>query len=93
MPTAFIFRTPSQAPNATAFVGNLPFTVNDEKLAELFNGYSVVSAKVITQHGKRSKGFGFVEFTNEAEKNRAIQEMNEYSVGERKLVVKSSNPS
>ncbi|MBU2574096.1 MAG: RNA-binding protein, partial [Elusimicrobia bacterium] len=51
------------------YVGGLPFSVNDEQLSALFaaNG-AVASAKVISdKFSGQSRGFGFVEMTNDAE--------------------------
>lgn len=45
------------------FVGNLPWSVGDAQLEELFRGHGeVISARVITDRDTgRSRGFGFVE--------------------------------
>jgi len=48
---------------AKLFVGNLPWSIDDTRLEELFNAYGeVASARVITDRDSgRSRGFGFVE--------------------------------
>lgn len=63
---------------AKIFVGNFPFSVNEEKLREFFGRIgTVVSAKVMTEgEGGRSRGFGFVEFSSAEEASRAIAELN-----------------
>ena len=44
------------------YVGNLPWSIGDQELEDLFSDYSVVSAKVIKDRNTdRSRGFGFVE--------------------------------
>lgn len=50
------------------YVGNLPYSVNDAQLAELFAEFGeVLSATVIVdRHSGRSKGFGFVELEDDA---------------------------
>ncbi len=59
------------------FVGNFSFGVNDEQLREYFTKFgNVISAKVMTEGiGGRSRGFGFVEFENGEDAQRAIQEL------------------
>ncbi|MCK4608816.1 MAG: RNA-binding protein [Gammaproteobacteria bacterium] len=48
------------------YVGNLPFTCGDNDLEGLFSSFEgFVSAKVIIdRYSGKSKGFGFVEFTD-----------------------------
>ena len=45
------------------YVGNLPWSIDDQQLEDLFKEYGEVSsARVITDRfTKRSRGFGFVE--------------------------------
>ena len=60
------------------YVGNLPYNVVEEDLREIFEEYGEVSAvKIISDKlSGRSKGFGFVEMDNDAEANKAIEELN-----------------
>ena len=60
------------------FVGNLPFSANDQVLNDTFAQYGVVeSAKVIVDRATgRSKGFGFVEMGSDAEALVAIEKLN-----------------
>ncbi len=60
------------------FVGNFSFSVDNEKLKEHFSKVGeVVSAKVMTEgQGGRSRGFGFVEFSEEEAAKQAISELN-----------------
>ena len=60
------------------FVGNLPFSATDQVLQETFAQYGTVeSAKVITDRmSGRSKGFGFVEMSNDTEAQAAIDKLN-----------------
>jgi cold-inducible RNA-binding protein len=76
------------------FVGNLPWSVDTTKLADLFSKYaSVVKADVLTDRETgRSRGFGFVEFSDDAEAEQAIQEMNEMDIEGRKIVVNEARP-
>jgi RNA recognition motif-containing protein len=72
----------------TLFVANLPFSMNDEQLATLFQTYRVTKAHVVTMRSGRSKGFGFVEFAGEDEQLRALQEMANATVDNRPISVK-----
>ena len=56
------------------YVGNLPYSVNDSSLSNNFSEYgNVTSAKVMMDRETgRSKAFGFVEMTSEAEAQAAI---------------------
>ena len=61
------------------YVSNLNFSTASESLQELFAEYGeVTSAKIITDRETgRSRGFGFVEMSNDAEGEKAIAELNE----------------
>ena len=71
------------------FVGNLPFNVVEEELREFFEEYGEVeSAKIIMDRASgRSKGFGFVEMSNEDQAKQAIEELNGAEVDGRTIVV------
>lgn len=76
------------------YVGNLPWSMDSAKLQELFKSYaSLVSANVINdKETGRSRGFGFVEITDEQEAQKAISEMNGKDIEGRKLVVNEARP-
>lgn len=78
-------RTPS---TTTLFVANLPFTVDDAGLLEVFKDLNVVKAYVARKRNDRSKGFGFVEFANEQDQQAALAKTNDLDVEGRKLSVK-----
>jgi RNA recognition motif-containing protein len=71
------------------FVGSLPFKIVEAELQEIFEEYGeVTSVKIITDRATgRSKGFGFVEMTNEEEAKKAIEELNNAEVEGRTIVV------
>jgi RNA recognition motif-containing protein len=60
------------------FVGGLAWETDSATLNDVFNQYGeVVEAKVITDRDTgRSRGFGFVTFTNESDAAAALQAMN-----------------
>ena len=76
------------------YVGNLPYSVRDSDLEQAFGQFgSVTSAKVMMERDTgRSKGFGFVEMSNEAEAKAAIEGMNGQQIGGRGLVVNEARP-
>jgi RNA recognition motif-containing protein len=72
------------------FVGGLPFSVDDQELQEMFEAYGTVSsAKIITDRETgKSRGFGFVEFSTDADGEAAIKALNGGSLEGRQLTVK-----
>jgi len=71
------------------YVGNLSYEVTEEDLREAFEAFGhVESAKVINDmYTNRSRGFGFVEMTDEAEAHSAIDGMNGKDMKGRSLKV------
>jgi cold-inducible RNA-binding protein len=76
------------------FVGNLPYSMDDAKLAEVFAPAGTVStAKVIKdKYSGRSRGFGFVEMSTDEESKKAIEMLNGKDVDGRPLVVNEARP-
>lgn len=76
------------------YVGNLSYSVRDSDLEELFSAYgSVQSAQVITDRDTgRSKGFGFVEMSNDQEAQAAIDALGGKEVEGRTLTVNEARP-
>ena len=76
------------------YVGNLPYSVNDQKLNEIFSAVGEVSsAKVITDYDSgRSKGFGFVEMANDGEASTAISKLDGSECNGRNLRVNEARP-
>jgi len=76
------------------YVSNLSFNVQDEDLREFFAEYGeVVSAKVITdKFTNRSRGFGFVEMSDDEAAKKAIAELNGGVVEGRTINVTEAKP-
>ena len=76
------------------YVSNLSFNVQDEDLKEFFAEYGeVTSAKVITdKFTGRSRGFGFVEMSDDAAAQKAIQELDGATVEGRAIKVSEAKP-
>lgn len=76
------------------YVGNLPYTVTDDTLRAMFAEIGTVeTAQVIMdKFSGRSKGFGFVEMTNDAEAADAISRLNGKEIEGRALNVNEARP-
>lgn len=76
------------------YVSNLSFAVQDEDLRSYFAEYGeVTSAKVIMdKFTNRSKGFGFVEMSDEAAAQKAIAELDGATVDGRSIKVNVARP-
>ena len=76
------------------YVGNLPYGVRDEDLHEAFGAFgNVSSAKVMMERDTgRSKGFGFVEMSTDAQAQAAIDGLNGKTMEGRALTVNVARP-
>ncbi len=76
------------------FVGNLNFNTSEEQLRALFATYGQVDrVSILTDRDTgRSRGFGFVEMTNEAEAEKAIAALNGANLDGRTLNVNEARP-
>lgn len=76
------------------FVGNLPFTATDDALQQIFAQVGTVeSAKVILDRDTgRSKGFGFVEMSTDAEAADAVAKFNGVDFQGRAMTVAEARP-
>ncbi len=71
------------------YVGNLTYSVSSSDLQEWFAAFGTVqSARVIQDRDMgRSKGFGFVEMSTDAQAEAAIQGLNDHEHEGRRLMV------
>lgn len=76
------------------YVGSLPYTVTDEELGALFAQFGQVTSAIVIKNKftGRSKGFGFVEFGDDAAADKAIAELNGKDYQGRGLVVNEARP-
>jgi len=76
------------------YVSNLNFNTKNESLNDLFAEYGeVTSATIITDRETgRSRGFGFVEMPNDAEAQKAIEELNEADFEGKTITVNIARP-
>lgn len=76
------------------YVGNLPFSISEGDLTDLFaQSGQVDSAQIVTDRETgRSRGFGFVEMNTREAAEMAISQFNGYEMAGRPLVVNEARP-
>jgi len=75
------------------YVGNLPFSVDEAKMKEIFSGYETEEVTLIKdKFSGRSKGFGFVVISDDESAKAAISEFNDKEVEGRQLKVSEAKP-
>lgn len=80
--------------SAKVYVGNLPFSVDDNELKEIFSSYGEITEAIVIKdkYSGRSKGFGFVTFADKESADKAVSEMNEKEVQGRPIKVSEARP-
>ncbi|NQW29810.1 MAG: RNA-binding protein [Ignavibacteria bacterium] len=76
------------------YVGNLPYSFGDPELKQMFEEFGEVSSASVVKDKftGRSRGFGFVEMSDNDAGNRAIENSNGRNFGGRNLVVNEARP-
>jgi RNA recognition motif-containing protein len=76
------------------YVGNLSWGTSTENLRAAFEAFGVVEDAIVMTDREtgRSRGFGFVTFTNDEEAEAAIAEMNGKDFDGRELTVNEARP-
>jgi len=76
------------------YVGNLPFSLTDQSLIDTFSQCGTVeTAKlIIDRDSGRSKGFGFVEMSSDAEAQEAIDKFDGQDCEGRPMKVNIAKP-
>ena len=76
------------------YVGNLPYNTSEEDLKELFGAHGTVTSVSLINDREtgRSRGFGFVEMSNQAEGQDAIAQLDGKEVDGRELKVNAAKP-
>lgn len=75
------------------YVGNLPYSADNDALMQHFAAYSPVQASVISDRDSgRSRGFGFVKFDDDAQADKAVEELNGQEMDGRALTVREARP-
>ncbi len=76
------------------FVGNLSFATTEQEIRTIFEAHGAVQrVNIVTDRDSgQPRGFAFVEMTNDAEGERAIEAINGKQVGGRTLNVNEARP-
>lgn len=76
------------------YVGNLPFSTTDQDLSDFFSQCGTVdSARIVSDRDTgRSRGFGFVEMSNDDEAQDAISRLHGVEMEGRALTVNEARP-
>lgn len=76
------------------YVGNLPWSIKDDELRDLFTPFGEVSSAIVImdKFSGRSKGFGFVEMDSDNDAETAMKALNEKDIGGRPLRVNEAKP-
>jgi RNA recognition motif-containing protein len=76
------------------YIGNLAYGITSDDLKDIFTECGEVSKAVVINDREtgRSKGFGFVEYSNAEDGQKAIEMLNEYEVAGRPLRVSEAKP-
>ena len=76
------------------YVGNLSYQSTEDELRDLFAEFGdVVSTKLIVdKFTGQSKGFGFVEMSNNSEAQKAMDALNGRDVNGRSITVNQARP-
>ncbi|KAG8050288.1 hypothetical protein GUJ93_ZPchr0009g946 [Zizania palustris] len=79
---------------AKVYVGNLPYDIDSEQLAQLFDqaGTVEVSEVIYNRETDRSRGFGFVTMSTVEEAEKAVEMFHRYDVNGRLLSVNKAAP-
>ena len=76
------------------YVGNLSYSTSEDDLRSLFSQAGTVAsvALIKDRDSGQSKGFAFVEMSNQMEAQKAITMFNSYNLGDRELRVSIAKP-
>lgn len=76
------------------YVGNLSYSVNEEDLRTAFGQYGTLDSVdvILDRNTGRSKGFAFVQMSNDAEAKAAIEGLNGKDLDGRSLNVSEARP-
>lgn len=76
------------------FVGNLPFSLTEQQMQDHFAAHgAVTSARIIVdRESGRSRGFGFVEMSDDAQARAAIAALDGQPLNGRQIRVSEAKP-
>lgn len=76
------------------YVGNLPYSTNDDELRSMFEEFGEVASASIAMDREtgRARGFGFVEMNDDSQARAAMEGLNGKNIGGRDLTVNEARP-
>ena len=76
------------------YVGNLPYSIGEGELQELFSKAGTVESVRVMRDAAtgRARGFAFVEMSTDEEAQKAASELNQFQMGGRALTVNEARP-
>jgi RNA recognition motif-containing protein len=76
------------------YAGNLAYSVTEEDLRQAFSAYGEVerASVIMDRLTGHSRGFGFVEMTNDDEARAAIEGLHEADLKGRKMLIREARP-
>ncbi len=76
------------------YIGNLPYSISEDELRELFAAHGEVSSAniIMDRDSGRSKGFGFIEMPDKAQGEAAVNAINQTDVQGRSVRVNEARP-
>ncbi len=76
------------------YIGNLAWATTNESMKSAFAQFGEIASATVMMDKMtgRSRGFGFVEMTNDAEADNAIAKMNGMNLDGRDIVVNEARP-
>ncbi len=76
------------------YIGNLPYSISEDELRDLFAAHGEVSSAniIMDRDSGRSKGFGFIEMPDKAQGEAAINAINQTDVQGRSVRVNEARP-
>ncbi|KAH7829546.1 putative RNA-binding region RNP-1 domain-containing protein [Monocercomonoides exilis] len=72
------------------YINSLPYRLDEEGLKKAFEGYAVKEAMIIRNSYGSSRGYGFVEFENHAEQERALREKASFDLDGRTVSIQAA---
>eukprot|EP01091_Cochliopodium_minus_P011371 TRINITY_DN31_c0_g1_i1.p1 TRINITY_DN31_c0_g1~~TRINITY_DN31_c0_g1_i1.p1 ORF type:complete len:517 (+),score=230.92 TRINITY_DN31_c0_g1_i1:474-2024(+) len=83
---------PERRSENTLYISNLPFELDDNDLRQIFQEFNPKNAHIPTRRNGKSRGYGFVEFSNSKEQTEAQRALDQSEVNGRVVTIKVSQP-
>ncbi len=71
------------------YVGQLPYTMTEDEVREMFSEYGEIASLnlIMDKYSGQSKGFGFIDMPNNSEADKAIKALNKSMLKGREIKV------